>query len=180
MDSVLVFLSAVKIAARTDTGWLVGLVVGALVYGWFAGRDRAVTILMSLYASLAIMTYVPITTTLQRWVPLLRGGSAVLACFLGMFAIVYLLLWNSHLFRCLPADRGSWWEATITGILHVGLFVCMAFLLLPSELTRSAPATFLLLFQGLIPRAVWFIAPIVFLYFATDGYEGRTMDLDEE
>ena len=149
--------------------WLLMLLGLAAIYGWLVGRDRALTILMSLYAALAFTAAVPLAAALGSWTHW-DGSLTALVCFLAVFFLTYFLLWGSEAFHCLPGGRPGYIEAIGTGALHVGLLVSIVLILLPEAAVKVAPVGLLVLFGNAWTKAFWLLAPLIFLYFSRDGY----------
>lgn len=144
---------------------LAAFAVVGIAYGIYAGRDRAVVILISSYVSLAVVTNAPAVSMLDRAFHLSANASLRLVWFLGLFLAVFFILWKSHLLRSLGYSRGAWWETLLFSICQVGLTVSTALFLLPSEVTATLSSGFRLIFLSDEGRSLWLILPI-FLLFA--------------
>lgn len=158
-----------------DIMLFVGLLVVGMVYGFAVGRDRAVTILLSTYLALAVVTNAPILARLSQALNAGKSSSFQLVWFLGIFLLIFGLLWRSHLLKNLAQDRGAWWETALFSITQVGLLVSIAFFLLPPESTSKLSPFFQQAFIGEIGRSFWLIAPIPLLYII-----GREVFYDDD
>ncbi|MCK9361602.1 hypothetical protein M0Q28_05280 [Patescibacteria group bacterium] len=157
---------------------LAAFVLFGIVYGIYAGRDRAVIILISSYVSLAVVTNAPAVAMLDRAFHLSANTSLGLVWFLGLFLAVFAILWKSELLRSLGYSRGSWWETILFSVCQVGLTVSTALYLLPSQVTASLSPGFRMIFLSDEGRSLWLILPI-FLLFAV-GREAYDDDDDDE
>ncbi|MCC7523109.1 hypothetical protein IT407_04930 [Candidatus Uhrbacteria bacterium] len=158
--------------------WLfLGLIVGGLVYGFAVGRDRALTVLISTYVALAVVTNAPILGRLNAAFGALHP-TLQFAWFVFLFGFVFVVMWRSQLMRSLARDRGAWWEAALFSVMQVGLTASATLYLLPAEITNSFSPIFRETFSGEIGRSFWLIAPIVFL--AVLGASSAVEDEDEE
>lgn len=157
--------------------WLfLGLIFGGLVYGFAVGRDRALTILVSTYVALAVVTNAPILGRLNAAFGALHP-TLQFAWFVFLFGFVFVVMWRSQLMRSLARERGAWWEAVILSVMQVGLTASATLYLLPTEITNSFSPIFRETFSGEIGRSFWLIAPIVFL--AVIG-SSSTREIDED
>jgi len=147
-----------------DLYLLFGLVLAGLVYGFAVGRDRAVTVLLSTYLSLAVVTNAPILARISQAFNVGKSSSFQLVWFLGIFFLIFGVLWRSHLLRNLAQERGAWWETALFSFTQVGLLVSIALALLPTEATQNLSPFFQQAFLGEIGRSFWLIAPIPLLY----------------
>lgn len=161
--------------------WLfLGLIFGGLVYGFAVGRDRALTVLISTYVALAVVTNAPILGRLNAAFGALHP-TLQFAWFVFLFGFVFVVMWRSQLMRSLARDRGVWGEAVILSVMQVGLTASATLYLLPAEITNSFSPLFKETFSGEIGRSFWLIAPIVFLGVigATSAIEDEDEDDDE-
>ncbi len=148
------------------------LAILGIGYGFAVGRDRAVTILLSTYLSLAVVTNSPILARVSQAFGTAQNPSLQLAWFLGLFLLIFFLLWRSHLLRNLAQDRGVWWETALFSIMQVGLLCSIGLFLLPSTATVNISPFFQQAFLGEIGRSFWLIAPIgLFYYIGREIYE---------
>lgn len=147
-----------------DVLLFLGLSLVGMVYGFAVGRDRAVTILLSTYLALAVVTNAPILSRLSQALNAGKSSEFQLVWFLGIFLLIFGLLWRSHLLQNLAHDRGVWWETALFSIAQVGLLISIALFLLPPESTSKLSPFFQQAFIGEIGRSFWLIAPIPLLY----------------
>lgn len=147
-----------------DIALFATLLIAGLAYGFAVGRDRAVTVLLSTYLALAVVTNAPILARLSQAMNAGKSSSFQLVWFLGIFFIIFGLLWRSHLLKNLAQERGAWWETALFSITQIGLLVSIALFLLPPEATQTLSPFFQQAFLGEIGRSFWLIAPIPLLY----------------
>lgn len=147
-----------------DIVLFVTLLIAGLVYGFAVGRDRAVTVLLSTYLALAVVTNAPILARLSQAMNAGKSSAFQLVWFLGLFFLIFGLLWRSHLLKNLAQERGAWWETALFSITQVGLLVSIALFLLPPEATKTLSPLFQQAFLGEIGRSFWLIAPIPLLF----------------
>ncbi len=155
---------------------LAAFAVVGIAYGIYAGRDRAVVILISSYVALAVVTNAPAVSMLDRAFHLSANASLRLVWFLGLFFAVFFILWRSHLLRSLGYSRGAWWETLLFSICQVGLTVSTALFLLPSDVTATLSSGFRLIFLSDEGRSLWLILPIFLLF----GVGRESFDDDDE
>jgi hypothetical protein len=158
------------------------VVVAALLafgYGFAIGRDRAVIVLLSLYMAFCVVTNAPVISFVSQGLGLGRVPALRVAWFLGLFVVLFLILWRSSALKSLARERGHWVHAGIFGVLEIGFLVSAIFFLLPADWITGLPALFQLIFLHDIARSIWFIAPIIGL--ATLGKPpGDTLDIQDE
>lgn len=135
-----------------------------VAYGIYAGRDRAIIILISSYVSLAVVTNAPAIGMLDRAFHLSANASLRLVWFLGLFLAIFFILWKSPILQNLGYERGAWWETFLFSLCQVGLTVSTALFLLPSEATSALSPAFRQVFLGDEGRSIWLILPIFFLF----------------
>lgn len=142
----------------------------SILYGVFVGRDRVVHVLISLYLALAIVTNVPILSYLYQVFHSVHNITVQLLWFLGVFVVIFFVLWRSHILRGMAQARGRVWESCLFSVLQATLTLTMIGILLPTEATKSLPSLFINLFLSDIGRSLWLLAPFVAL--AVLGREG--------
>jgi hypothetical protein len=177
MGDVLSFVRTWLTASSHHVWILIGIVVSVLAYGVFVGRDRMVTLLLSMYLSLAVLTNAPLIGTVSRWLSVQNNPTLQLGWFLGLFLLMFFLLWRSDILRGMAFERGAWWESVLLVVLQVGLLASIILFLLPSAWLSSVPAVVANLFLGDIGRSFWLIAPLLFLAFLGRN-TGDVMDLE--
>lgn len=178
MSDVLSFLRGWLTTSGHHVWILIGGIVAVLAYGVFVGRDRMVTLLLSMYLSLAILTNAPLITTASRWLRVQDRPTLQLAWFLGLFLLMFFLLWRSDILRGMAFERGAWWESVLLVLFQLGLLVSIVLFLLPTAFLASIPVGLVEVFLGDLGRSFWLIAPLIFL--AVLGRSGGgTLDLGE-
>ncbi len=149
----------------------------AMLYGFVAGRDRVVHVLISLYIALAVVTNVPLLTYLHRWFQSIHSATLQLLWFLGAFLIIFAALWRSHILRGMARERGRWWESCLFSVLQVALIVTIVGLLMPMETVATTPPLIKNIFLSDLGRSVWLLAPFVALVALGRPQGGETVDL---
>ncbi len=161
-----------------DALFLVVAAALGFAYGIVIGRDRAVIVLLSLYVAFCVVTNAPAISLVSQGLGFGRVPALRVGWFLGLFVILFLILWRSSALKNLVRDRGHWVHAGIFGLLEIGFLTSTILFLLPAPWISNLPRLFQLVFLHDIARSVWFLVPIVGL--ATLGKpSGDTLDLDE-
>ena len=163
MHGFLAVFDAFGIPLNWDIGIVIGLFLASIIYGITVGRDRAVLILLSTYIALAVVTNAPIVSFLNRSLNTQGNPTIQLVWFLGVFLLVFFLLWKSHMLRGMATNDGTWWEATLFSLFQIGLATSIAFFLLPTEMTDPVQGILRQLFLDTNTRSFWLITPIIFL-----------------
>lgn len=176
MSSALSLLHAWVFTSGRHLWILVGAVVAVLAYGVFVGRDRMVTLLLSFYLALAVLTNAPLIASASRSLHIQDRPTLQLTWFLGIFLLMFFLLWRSDILRGLAHERGSWWQSMLLVVLQLGLMASIVLFLLPPALLGGVPQMLTQLFMSDIGRTVWLVAPLAFLAFLGRG--GETFDLE--
>lgn len=162
MDGFFKVMEAYGIPATWDVGILVLLVIGALVYGYLVGRDRAIITLVATYISLAVVTNTPLVGWLNRALRLSASPMLEVIWFLGLFIVVFGILYTSPLLKQMASDKGSLLEKLLFGLLQVGLLASIVLFLLPTEMSAAGGALNII-FGGPVAKSVWLITPVIFL-----------------
>jgi hypothetical protein len=147
-----------------DFAILAGFFVLAAAYGIFAGRDRSIVMLISTYVALAVVTNTPAISLLNRTLNASANQQLQLVWFVGVFALIFFVLWKSDLMRNLGNERGIWWESLLFSLCQVGLTVSSALYLLPAGAAANLSPMFQQLFLSDEGRSLWLLAPIVLLF----------------
>jgi hypothetical protein len=140
------------------------LIVAAILgvaYGVVIGRDRAVLVLLSLYMAFCVVTNAPVISLVSQGLGFGRVPALRVAWFLGVFVIIFLILWRSSTLKSMARDRGNWLHAGLFGVLEIGFLVSALLFLLPVEWINRLPRSFQIVFLHDLARSLWFIAPIV-------------------
>jgi len=162
MDGFFKVMEAYGIPATWDVGLFAILVIGALVYGYMVGRDRAIITLVATYISLAVVTNTPLVSWLNRALRLSANPILQVIWFLGIFIIVFGILYTSPLLKQMASDKGSLVEKSLFAILQVGLLASIVIFLLPPDMA-SQGGMLNTVFGGPVAKSVWLITPVVFL-----------------
>jgi len=162
MDGFFKVMEAYGIPTTWDVGLFALLVIGALVYGHLVGRDRAIITLVASYISLAVVTNTPLVSWLNRALRLSSNPMLQVIWFLGIFILVFAILYTSPLLKQMASDPGSLVERSLFAILQVGLLASIVLFLLPTEMAAQG-GLLNTVFGGPVAKSVWLIAPVVFL-----------------
>ncbi len=175
MQTIIPFIRGWLLASSHHLWILIGGIVALLAYGVFVGRDRMVTLLMSLYVALALFTSAPLMTQISQSLRLQDRSTIPLTWFFCLFFVVFFLLYRSDIFAGLSHDLGTWWQAIFLVLSQIGLLVSIVLSLLPNTVTAPIPREISQLFISDVARTVWLVAPLVFL--GCFSRRGSTMDL---
>jgi hypothetical protein len=145
---------------------LIFFAVAVFIYGFSLGRNRIVVILIAIYMALAVVNTAPFVDKWVNKAVAINGVGQVFAFKLGLFLVVFALLFflfgRSRLLFSVGSDQrhSGWWQIPIFSILHIGLLLSIALSFLPAEsLLQLAPFT-REIFGSDIGRFVWITAPI--------------------
>ncbi len=150
-------------AIPSEALFLLAAIVLGFGYGLAIGRDRAAIVLLSLYMAFCVVTNAPVISLVSQGLGLGRIPALRVAWFLGLFIVLFLILWRSSMLKNLSRDRGHWIHAGIFGVLEVGFLASTSLFLLPSEWIARLPKLFQIVFLHDMARSVWFLAPIIAL-----------------
>ena len=134
-------------------------VVGALLYGLSLGRDRIISILISIYIALAVTSWLPDFVVNIN----LDGGFAFqVTTFLAVFVGMFFLMSRMALSRSLSlTGDGGIIQTVVFAFLHVGLIIAVAMSFMPQNiLDKFSPLT-QEIFTNEWAAFAWIIAPII-------------------
>lgn len=140
--------------------FLVGFfVVGALLYGLSLGKDRIISIMVSIYMALAVVAALP---DFVLNIKVNESYTLQITAFLSVFIILFFLLSRQAVLNALsPNNEGKWWQTLIFSILHVGLLISVTMSFLPElMLSKFSPLT-QYVFTNEWTAFAWIAAPIV-------------------
>lgn len=140
--------------------FLIGFfVVGALLYGLSLGKDRIISIMVSIYMALAVVAALP---DFVLNIKVNESYTLQITAFLSVFIILFFLLSRQAVLNALsPNNEGKWWQTLIFSILHVGLLISVTMSFLPElMLSKFSPLT-QYLFTNEWTAFGWIAAPIV-------------------
>ncbi len=151
-------------------------VIAAFLYGLSLGRDRIITILVSIYISLAIVEYAPLVNSegFQNMINAVLGQFFVfqISAFLFLFIFLFFVITRSALRKTIASadSPGPWWQVLIYSILHVGLIVSVVLSYIPWEAIEDvlAPLT-QRVFLTDFARNIWIIGPLVAMFIFKGG-----------
>lgn len=163
-------------------------VVAAFLYGLSLGRDRIITILVSIYMSLAIVEHTPFlkSEAFQSSINNVTSQFFVfqISAFVFLFIVLFLIISRSALMKTIASSdkAGPWWQVFIFSILHVGLLVSIILSYLPKDTVDSilAPLT-RQVFTTDFAQSLWIIGPVAaMLVFKGSAQEKKKRQYTEE
>ncbi|MFH1207522.1 MAG: hypothetical protein V1668_02860 [Patescibacteria group bacterium] len=163
-------------------------VVAAFLYGLSLGRDRIITILVSIYMSLAIIEHAPFlkSAAFQDSINKVTSQFFVfqISAFVFLFIVLFLIISRSALIKTIASSdkAGPWWQVFIFSILHVGLLVSIILSYLPTDAVNNvlAPLT-RQVFTTQFAQSVWIIGPVLaMLVFKGGASEKKKRQYTEE
>lgn len=157
-------VGSVGLQSSWDIVILVLFLIGSIAYGFFLGRERIVTIMVSIYVSLAVVVFFPYFGLLSE-VKIQSTPYIRVAIFLAIVCALYFLLSRSDI---LKVGDGKIIETSIVSILQVGLLLSFALFLIPDTFITSLPGVIKSIFISDIGRFVWASAPVIALIFIRD------------
>lgn len=163
-------LKAIDFSAPSwDLFIVIFFVVAVLLYGLTLGRDRVLTILISIYMALAVVNTAPYINSLKAEVAVGEVFALKVVTFLGLFVVLFFLLARSALLHSFSKGNiGSWAQVFIFSVLHVGLLTSSTLSFLPSNaITHLAPTTQAVFISDL-GKFAWIILPIVAMILLKD------------
>lgn len=137
----------------------------SLIYGLSLGRDRILVILISIYTSYAIVSYLPFLIPNPESISLNDQFALRITFFLIVFILLFFFLSNSvmhHSFTSFSFRR-SVFQSILFSVLHVGLLISITLSFFPSELTHVLSPFTQSVFLGNIAKSFWMLSPIVFM-----------------
>lgn len=155
-------MEAYGIPTTWDVGVFAVLIIGALVYGYLSGRDRAIIALVATYVALAVVTNTPLVSWLNRALRLSANPMLQVIWFLACFVLIFAILYTSPLLKQMASDRGSLLERSLFAILQIGLLASIVIFLLPDTAAAESGILFAV-FGGPVAKSVWLITPVVFM-----------------
>lgn len=153
-------LQKVNLSNPTWDLFLIGFfVVGALLYGLSLGKDRIISIMVSIYMALAVVAALP---DFVLNIKVNESYTVQITAFLSVFIVLFFLLSRQAVLNSLaPSGEGKWWQTLIFSVLHVGLLVSVTLSFMPIQiLSRFSPLT-QYLFTNEWTKFGWIAAPIV-------------------
>ncbi|MBI2551311.1 hypothetical protein HYV73_03110 [Candidatus Uhrbacteria bacterium] len=146
-----------------DVFLLVFFVLASLLYGVSLGRDRIMVILVAVYMSLAVVTYVPFIREFNAKVAINETVAFKVSIFLGIFILLFFFLSHSALLKTFgsSSEQGKMWQILMLSFLQTGLLISVTLSFLPQENAQWLSELSRALFLSDAARAVWMIGPIV-------------------
>lgn len=144
--------------------FLVGFfVVGALLYGVSLGKDRIISIMVSIYMALAVVAALP---DFVLNIKVNENYTVQITAFIAIFVVLFFLLSRQAVLNSLaPTTQGKWWQVLLFSILHVGLLVSVTLSFMPPEMVNKFSGLTQYIFTNDWTRFGWIIAPIIAMIF---------------
>ncbi len=144
--------------------FLVGFfVVGALLYGVSLGKDRIISIMVSIYMALAVVAALP---DFVLNIKVNENYTLQITAFIAIFVVLFFLLSRQAVLNSLaPSTHGKWWQVLLFSILHVGLLVSVTLSFMPPEMVNKFSGFTQYIFTNEWTRFGWIIAPIIAMIF---------------
>lgn len=144
--------------------FLVGFfVVGALLYGVSLGKDRIISIMVSIYMALAVVAALP---DFVLNIKVNENYTVQITAFIAIFVVLFFLLSRQAVLNSLaPTTQGKWWQVLLFSILHVGLLVSVTLSFMPPEMVHKFSGLTQYIFTNDWTRFAWIIAPIIAMIF---------------
>lgn len=152
-------LKGVNLGNPTWDLFLLGFfVVGALLYGLSLGKDRIISIMVSIYMALAVVAALP---DFVLNIKVNESYTVQITAFLSVFIVLFFLLSRQAVLNSLaPSSEGKWWQTLVFSVLHVGLLVSVTMSFMPVVmLSKFSPFT-QFLFTAEWAKFAWIAAPI--------------------
>ena len=164
---IMAIFSAIDFSTPTWDLFIILFFIGSVfLYGFTLGRDRVLTILISIYMALAVVNTAPYISALKAEVSMGQMFALKVATFVGLFVILFFLIARSALLRNFTGDvTGNWSHVFVFSVLHVGLLTSVTLSFLPlNALNHLAPIT-KIVFTSDPGKLAWLILPIVAMVF---------------
>lgn len=137
--------------------------VGALLYGWSLGKDRIITIMVSVYMALAVVAALP---EFVLNVKVNENYTFQITAFIAVFVVLFFMLSRQAVLNSLsPGSDGKWWQTLLFSVLHVGLLVSVTMSFLPPQILANFSDLTLYLFTNQWTAFAWILAPILAMIF---------------
>jgi len=142
-----------------DTFIFLFFIIAVVIYSFFANRERLVVVLLSIYASIAILGSTPYLHGYVMQLTTTYGFVSQLAVFLVLFLLLFVLF-SHHM--SLRAEIGQTWpQAFIISFLQVGLLMSTLLTYIPIDVYSTQFVRSFFIDQ--IPRTVWMLAPVAMM-----------------
>lgn len=141
--------------------------ISALLYGFSMGRDRILTMMVSVYMSVAVVKYIPYVTDFNASVTFNDSFAVRVSLFLGAFIVLFFLLSQSALLKMFGGlgDQGRWWQVALFALLQAGLLISVTLSFFPAVSGEWISPMVHALFVSDPAKTVWILAPICVMIF---------------
>jgi hypothetical protein len=150
--------------AGTDAFIFLFWAVASIVYSFFAGRGKIISILVAVYMAELIVIQAPFLSNSIAERLGVVGYLAQLIAFLAAFCFLFVVL-SRFVFRTAMDQRGlfSWVYGLMFAVLQVGFLISVVLSFLPPEMKQSFAPIVKLIFISEFARFLWLLLPIAFL-----------------
>ena len=154
-----------------DTFIVLLFVFGSFVYGLSLGRDRLITILVSIYMALAVVSNAPYLEKVSAEISIENIFVLKIAAFLLFFLFLFFILSRSALRQTIASadTQGNWWQVILYSFLHIGLLISILLSFLPPSVLTNFSLLTRQIFTSEIGRFLWIICPILAMVLVKGG-----------
>jgi hypothetical protein len=160
---VMTYLSRVNWSAPSwDLFIVIFFLVTVFLYGMSLGRDRVIVILVSIYMALAVVSKLPLISSVVNNAKFGQFFALKVTTFLGIFVLLFFMMSRSALQKTFGnLGAGKWWQIMLFSTFHVGLLVSITLSFLPPEAVASLAPLTRQVFASEGGQFFWIIAPII-------------------
>lgn len=144
-----------------DVVGILALGIGAVVAGFFLGKNKLNLILICSYFSYAIFKIIPWGQLPYLNLKTAPSPSVQVFLFLAIIALLFILLPHSFFALSSRRSRSSWWRVSIFSILVFGFIASVVFSFLPVKVVKDLGPLTQRIFVGQLMQFVWLILPII-------------------
>lgn len=138
-------------------------VVGALLYGVSLGKDRIISMMVSIYMALAIVATLP---DFVLNIKINSNFTLQITAFIAVFLLLFFMLSRQAVWNSLsPSSDGKWWQVLLFSFLHVGLLVAVTMSFLPAEVLAKFSDFVVYAFTDQWTYFGWIVAPVLAMIF---------------
>lgn len=150
--------------AGTDAFIFFFWAVASVIYSFFTGRGKIISILVAVYMAELIVIQAPFLSDAIAERFGVVGYLAQLIAFLAAFCFLFIVL-SRFVFRTAMDQRGlfSWIYGLLFAVLQVGFLISVVLSFLPPEMQFKFAPIVKLVFLSDFARFVWLLLPIAFL-----------------
>jgi len=163
-------VNGINWAAPTwDLFIIIFFLLSSFIYGISLGRDRILSIMISIYMAIAVVSYAPFISTFSYEVNVDNLFVVKITAFLAIFVLFFFLLSRSALHNTIADNRGNFLQVLVFSVLHVGLLISVVLSFLPQAASEALSPLTQQIFVSEVGRLVWIIAPILAMAILKDN-----------